>query len=96
MTRVTSHGLASMDDAAVLAQVAAKYPARGRPLPAKVPKGQPVEHLRGLRDSLKALTPGSSPGCGGMRPEYLRVVGDEMEEDDMRPLGASCGLSAAS
>ena len=83
MTRVTSHGLASMEDAAVLAQVAAKYPARGRPLPARVPKGQPVEHLRGLRDSLKALLPGSSPGCGGMRPEYLRVVGDDMEEDDM-------------
>ena len=83
MTRVTSHGLASMEDAAVLAQVAAKYPARGRPLPDKIPKGQPVEHLRGLRDSLKALLPGSSPGCGGMRPEYLRVVGDNMEEDDM-------------
>ena len=83
MTRVTSHGLASMEDAAVLAQVAAKYPERGRPVPPRVPKGQPVEHLRGLRDSLKALQPGSAPGCGGMRPEYLRVLGDEMEEEDM-------------
>ena len=69
MSRVTSHGLASMEDAAVMAQVAAKYPPRGRSLPARVPKGQPVEHLRGLRDCLKALQPGSSPGCGGMRPE---------------------------
>ena len=86
MTRVTSHGLASMEDAAVLAQVAAKYPPRGRPLPVRVPKGQPVEHLRGLRDCLKALLPGSSPGCGGMRPEYLRVIGDEMEEEDMELL----------
>ena len=83
MSRVTSHGLASMEDAAVLAQVAAKYPPRGRPLPAKVPKGQPVEHLRALRDRLKALLPGSSPGCGGMRPEYLRLIGEFMEEDDM-------------
>ena len=83
MSRVTSHGVASMNDPAVLAQVAAKYPARGRPLPDKVPKGQPVEHLRGLRDSLKALLPGSAPGCGGMRPEFLRVLGEDMEEEDM-------------
>ena len=83
MSRVTSHGVASMSDPAVLAQVAAKYPARGRPLPDKVPKGQPVEHLSGLRDSLKALLPGSAPGCGGMRPEFLRVLGEEMEEEDM-------------
>ena len=83
MSRVTSHGLASMEDAAVMAQVAAKYPPRGRSLPARVPKGQPVEHLRGLRDCLKALQPGSSPGCGGMRPEFLRVLGDYMEEEDM-------------
>ena len=83
MSRVTSHGVASMDDPAVLAQVAAKYPARGRPLPDKVPKGQPVEHLRGLRDRLKALLPGSAPGCGGMRPEFLRVLGESMEEEDM-------------
>ena len=83
MNRVTSHGLASMEDAAVMAQVAAKYPPRGRPLPSRVPKGQPVEHLRGVRDSLKGLMPGSSPGCGGMRPEYLRVIGDHMEEEDM-------------
>ena len=83
MSRVTSHGLASMEDAAVMAQVAAKYPPRGRPLPARAPKGQPVEHLRSLRDCLKALQPGSSPGCGGMRPEFLRVLGDYMEEEDM-------------
>ena len=83
MSRVTSHGVASMNDPAVLAQVAAKYPARGRPLPDKVPKGQPVEHLRGLRDSLKALLPGSAPGCGGMRPEFLKVIGEDMEEEDM-------------
>ena len=76
MTRVTSHGLANMEDAQVMAQVAAKYPPRGRPLPARVPKGQPVEHLRCLRDRLKALQPGSAPGCGGMRPEYLRVLGN--------------------
>ena len=83
MQRVTSHGLANMSDPAVMAQVKAKYPTSGWPLPVSVPKGQPVENLRGLRDRLKGLLPGLSPGCGGMRPEYLRVIGQEMEEEDM-------------
>ena len=86
MQRVTSHGLASMSDPAVKAQVAAKYPPRGRPLPDRVPRGQPVEHLRSLRDNLKSLLPCLSPGCGGMRPEYLRVLGEGMEEEDMHLL----------
>ena len=83
MSRVTSHGVASMNDPTVLAQVAAKYLARGQPLPDKVPKGQPVEYLRGLRNSLKALLPGSAPDCGEKRPEFLRVLGEDMEEEDM-------------
>ena len=86
MQRVTSHGLAKMSDPAVQAQVAAKYPPRRRPLPDRVPRGQAVEHMRQLRDNLKALQAGSSPGCGGMRPEYLRVVGEVMEEADMNIL----------
>ena len=27
-------------------------------------------------------TPGSAPGCGGMRPEHLQVVGHKPEEED--------------
>ena len=72
-----------MNDPTVLAQVAAKYLARGQPLPDKVPKGQPVEYLRGLRNSLKALLPGSAPDCGEKRPEFLRVLGEDMEEEDI-------------
>ena len=29
-------------------------------------------------------TPGSAPGCGGMRPEHLQVVGHKPEEEDVR------------
>ena len=86
MQRVTSHGLASMDDPAIRQQTESKYPARGHALPESVPKHSPVDHLRGLRDSLKALSPGSAPGCGGMRPEHLQVVGHKLEEEDMRRL----------
>jgi hypothetical protein len=60
MQRVTIHGLASMADPAIRQQGAAKYPPRGHPMPHRVPKFSPVENLRGLRDALKALTPGSS------------------------------------
>ena len=86
MQRVTSHGLASMDSPAIRQQMESKYPARGRPLPDSVPKHSPIEHLRGLRDSLKALSPGSAPGCGGMRPEYLQTLGHKLEEEDMKRL----------
>ena len=86
MQRVTSHGLASMDDPAIRQQMESKYPARGHPMPESVPKHSPVDHLRGMRDSLKALSPGSAPGCGGMRPEHLQVVGHKLEEEDMRKL----------
>ena len=39
MSKVTGHGLASMEDAAVLAQVAAKYPPRADLFQQKSPKG---------------------------------------------------------
>ena len=86
MQRVTSHGLASMDDPAIRQQMESKYPARGHALPDSVPKHSPADHLRGLRDSLKALSPGSAPGCGGMRPEHLQVVGHKLQDEDMRRL----------
>ena len=50
MQRVTSHGLASLENPAIRRQIESKYPARGRPLPERVPKHSPIEHLRGLRD----------------------------------------------
>ena len=84
MQRVTSHGLASMDDPAIRQQMESKYPARGHALPDSVPKHSPADHLRGLRDSLKALSPGSAPGCGGMRPEHLQVVRHKLQDEDMR------------
>ena len=43
--RLLSHGVASAEDPAVLQQLQAKYPPRGRPLPVSVPKGAPVENL---------------------------------------------------
>ena len=86
MNRMNSHGMASMADPRVMAQVKAKYPARGRALPARVTKGKPVENLKGLRDSLLKLEGGKSPGTGGLRAEFLIVLAEKMDEEQMELL----------
>ena len=83
MQRANSHGLGKMSDESIMEQVKAKYPVRGRPLPDRVLKGQPVSSLRGLRESLQSLLPGSSPGSGGMRPEFLQTLAFKMSEEEM-------------
>ena len=45
VNRINSHGMASMSDPRVKAQVQAKYPARGRDLPNSVTKGIPVSEI---------------------------------------------------
>ena len=83
LQRVTSCGVASVEDPAVLAILQSKYPARGRPLPARVSRGQCVDNLAGLRDSLLKLEPGVLPGTGGMKAEYLTVLAQRMEDEEM-------------
>ena len=50
LQRVTSCGVANIEDPAILAMLQSKYPARGRPLPARVTRGQCFDSLAGLRD----------------------------------------------
>jgi hypothetical protein len=86
MKRVTSLGVASSRDPDVQEQLQAKHPPRIQPMPASVVRGQAVANLRGLRDALVKLERGVSPGCGGCRAEYLTLLGERMEEGDMRVL----------
>ena len=86
VNRINSHGMASMSDPRVKAQVQAKYPTRGRDLPARVTKGNSVENLKGLRDSLLKLEGGKSPGTGGLRAEFLIVLAEKMDEEQMELL----------
>ena len=88
MQRITSHGLANIEDPNVLAQLRAKFPARQDVLPASVPLHTPIDSFIGLRESLLALDAnrGSSPGCGGMRPEFLVALGDRLDEREMENL----------
>ena len=88
MQRITSHGLANIDDPNVLTQLRAKFPARQDVLPASVPLHSPIDSFINLRESLLSLDAnrGSSPGCGGMRPEFLVALGDRMDEREMENL----------
>ena len=83
LQRVTSCGVASVEDPAVLAMLQSKYPARGKPLPARVTKGQCVDGLAGLRESLLKLEPGVSAGTGGMKAEYLITLAERLEDQGM-------------
>ena len=75
-----------MLDPRVKEQMANKYPPREIEVPLKVIKGQAVSNLRGLREGIKALRKRKSPGAGGLRPEFLHVVGQKLEADQMRLL----------
>ena len=83
VSRIKSHGIASMNDDWVRGQLYGKYPERGRDLPAYVTKGTCVTNLAGLRDKMLNLKRGSSPGTGGLRPEFLISLANHMEDDQM-------------
>ena len=51
-----------------------------------MPKVAPLESFRGLRETLLALEPGTSPGSGGMRPEFLVALGERMEDEEVEVL----------
>ena len=86
MRRVTSHGVASPRDPDIQDQLQSKYPSRGHNLPDRVLKGQPVDNLRGLREALKKLERGVAPGCGGLRSEYLVLLGEKMSSEGFQLL----------
>ena len=83
MRRVTSNGVANAHDPQVKEQLRRKFPVREENMPASVPKVNPIESFSSLRESLLSLEPGKSPGSGGMRPEYLQVLGERMEDEEI-------------
>ena len=94
--RISSNGVASMDDPETKAALRKKYKPRSRDLPQNVSQGKCVDSLAGLREFMLSLEQGVSPGTGGMRNEYIiclaEVWGPEemamMEEFGMRYLTA--------
>ena len=64
--RICSNGVASMEDPQVRAALQTKYRQRMKDLPRSVTKGECVQSLGGLRESLLELQTGVSPGFGGV------------------------------
>ena len=84
--RICSNGVASMDDPDVRALLQTKYKPREHDLPATVTKGECLQSMAGLRESLLELATGVSPGFGGLRNEHLRCFAETGEEEDMSKL----------
>ena len=84
--RICSSGVASMDDPQVRNALQDKYKPREKDLPASVTKGQCIQSLGGLRESLLGLATGVSPGFGGLRNEHLRCFAETGEEDDLKAM----------
>ena len=83
MDRISSYGVADMECPEVRDMVAAKYPERKMDLPAILPKDSPVDNLNDLKEALLSLGRGVSPGCGGLRPEFLTTLAEVMEPAQM-------------
>ena len=56
---------------------------RGRPLPDGVVQCDVVPSLAGLREALTGLDPSTAPGCGGLRPGFLSILGRKMSAEGM-------------
>ena len=83
VSRLTSFGVASMDDPTVMAALRSIYVARGKELPESVIMGQPIDSLGGLKETLLKLPTGVSPGTGGLRGEYLTCLAEVWEDHTM-------------
>ena len=80
VNRMTSNGVASLDDPIAKAALKTKYPARGKVMPDSVTKGQAVDTMRTLRDAWLALKAGVAPGTGQLRPEFLITLAEYWDE----------------
>ena len=55
-------------------------------MPEELPRSSPIEHLRGLRETLLGLDKTTSPGTGGLRPEFLVTMAELMDANQMAQL----------
>ena len=81
--RITSPGVAPANSPTVQATLKSKFVQRVRQLPSQVTKGQSVDQLNLLREALLDLEKGKAAGPGGMRPEFLVVLGEVLSEGDI-------------
>ena len=83
MDRVISHGVADAHEPWVQEQLWEKFPDRCSQLPGSVAKLEPIDSFPDLKSSLLSLVPGTSPGAGGCRPEYLIALGERLSKEEL-------------
>ena len=86
MGRVTSFGLGDIEDPLIKQQLRDKFPQRSHPLPDSVTSINPIDSFRNLRESLLTLNHGTAPGSGGIRNEFLTVLGERMNDQQIKLL----------
>ena len=81
--RISSNGVADVEDPNIMQQLNEKFPSKEHSLPSSVPKVSAIDSFTDLRETLLALEPSTSPGSGGCRPEFLTALGDAMETEEI-------------
>ena len=76
--RMTSHGVACIENPDTKAALRSKYPMRGKELPQAVTRGQAVDTMY-LRNAFLSLKSGVAPGTGQLRPEFLVTLAEVWE-----------------
>ena len=71
-------------------QMRDKFPPQWRILPPSVSQSTAIDSFPLLRQKLLALQPGTSPGCGGCRPEFLIALGERLEDGEIDLFGQLC------
>ena len=84
--RINSLSVANLGDPSVMDQMVQKHPPRWEGIKERVKLGNPIDNLKGLRDSLLDLRKGGSPGSGGLRAEYLITLAEILDNDKMSAL----------
>ena len=88
--RLTSNGVASTEEPAVMEALASKYPARHRELPRFVRRYEPVEAIPSLKDDLLSLGSGVSAGYGGDRNEFWTACARVWSREDFKVFKKFC------
>ena len=84
--RVVSNGITDSHDEKVKAELQEKFKPRQHAMPLSMKRVKPIQSFWSWKESLLSQEPGKSPGCGGMRPEYLTAFGEGLDDEELQLL----------
>ena len=90
MNLIKSNGVADIRLQVTKDALQKKFPARSKPINTRVPSGQPVDSLMGLREEMSGLQRGAGSGPGGCKNEYLITLSEVWEVQEMDRFECFC------